>query len=132
MKFLNFLKKEKIDFSNYYTTHKIGGLLIDVESILERQGFENFSKTSYLRNFVINRGEGSLPNLENYVVLVSKIGIVNNTNLVLNSTENLLPVIYHDIRDVSSHITHSLLGSGYVDKLVKSNGFVYNGLNDLV
>lgn len=134
MKFFDklFPKNSKIDVSSkYFSTHKIGGLYIDVEGIINNVNvnFESMAEVSYLKNFVINEGESNLPQFDDYVVVLSKVGIINNDKLVLSSRKSLLPTLYYDIRDAEQYVTHSLLGDRFIkEKLIHSPLYVYNGM----
>lgn len=136
---MNFLKNllskpKELELPNYFSTHKIGGLHIDVEGIIDNVNvnFEGYSNVSYLRNLIINNGESKFPEFDDYVVVLSKVGIINNDQLVLKTKKSILPVIYYDLRDARDYVTHSLLGHRYTNDLINSPMYVYNGLNGLI
>jgi len=126
-----FSRKSQINVSsNYFSTHKIGGLYIDVEGIINNVNvnFESYAEVSYLKNFIINKGEANLPQFDDYVVVLSKVGVINNDQLVLSTRKDKLPTLYYDLRDAKDYVTHSLLGDRFINEnLISSPLYVYDG-----
>ena len=67
-------KKIVPDSSGIFRTSNIGGICVDVTSLLkfENNRFESFARNSYLKKFVIRKES---PKIDNYVVIIFNFGI---------------------------------------------------------
>lgn len=129
MSFFKKLFEKSSNNQEYYATHNIGGLLIDVEGILNSVfGFESHAEVPYLKKFVINNGKSKFPQIDNYIGIIEKIGIINNDSLVLKTDSTHLPTVYFTLDSCENYIKHSVLGSEFFKKLKLSKSHIYNGL----
>ena len=125
-----FLKKSEqkiFNSSRYFSTSKIGGVKVDVESLLDSNTvrFEGYYKNKYLQKFVIN--ENDQLKIGNYVVMIFKFGIVNNTRLVYTNEEITRTVIFQ-FADAKKYMIDVTGDNVRLDQIEKSNSFVFTGI----
>lgn len=125
-----FLKKSEqkiFNSSRYFSTSKIGGIKVDVESLLDSNTvrFEGYYKNKYLQKFVIN--ENDQLKIDNYVVMIFKFGIVNNTRLVYTNEEITRTVVFQ-FADAKKYMIDVTGDNVRLDQIEKSNSFVFTGI----
>lgn len=131
MSFLNLLlgKKEPKIFNSscYFTTGKIGGIKVDVNSLLDSNTTraEGYFKNKYLQKFVINPKDEM--NIGNYIVWIIKFGIVNNTQLVYSGEELSRGVVFQ-FDDAKKYIIDVTGDNIRLDKISNSNSLVFTGI----
>lgn len=120
--------EEKIfNSSKYFSTSKIGGIKVDVESLLNSDivRFEGYGKNKYLQNFVINKNDEM--RIGNYIVMILKFGIVNNTQLVFNH-EEINRIVVFQFSDAKKYMIDVTGDDIRLDKIEKSNSIVFTGI----
>ena len=133
MSFLNRLlgKSEQKIFnsSKYFSTSKIGGIKVDVESLLDSSTvrFEGYGKNKYLQNFVIN--EHDQLKIGNYIVMILKFGIVNNTRLVYTD-EEISRIVVFQFTDAKKYMIDVTGDDVRLDKIENSISIVFTGIID--
>ena len=125
-----FLKKSEqkiFNSSRYFSTSKIGGVKVDVESLLDSNTvrFEGYYKNKYLQKFVIN--ENDQLKIGNYVVMILKFGIVNNTRLVYTD-EEISRIVVFQFADAKKYMIDVTGDNVRLDQIEKSNSFVFTGI----
>lgn len=125
-----FLKKSEqkiFNSSRYFSTSKIGGVKVDVESLLDSNTvrFEGYAKNKYLQKFVIN--ENDQLKIGNYVVMILKFGIVNNTRLVYTD-EEISRIVVFQFADAKKYMIDVTGDNVRLDQIEKSNSFVFTGI----
>lgn len=125
-----FLKKSEQKIFNsprYFSTSKIGGVKVDVESLLDSNTvrFEGYAKNKYLQKFVIN--ENDQLKIGNYVVMILKFGIVNNTRLVYTD-EEISRIVVFQFADAKKYMIDVTGDNVRLDQIEKSNSFVFTGI----
>ncbi len=131
MSFLNLLlgKKEPKIFNSscYFTTGKIGGIKVDVNSLLDSNTirFEGYGKNKYLEKFVINPSDKM--QIGNYIVMILKFGIVNNTQLVYTDDE-ISRIVVFQFDDAKKYMMDVTGDNIRLDKISNSNSLVFTGI----
>jgi hypothetical protein len=125
-----FIKKSEqkiFNSSRYFSTSKIGGVKVDVESLLNSNTvrFEGYYKNKYLQKFVIN--EKDELKIGNYIVMIFKFGIVNNTRLVY-SDEELSRVVVFQFSDAKKYMIDVTGDNIRLNQIEKSNSIVFTGI----
>lgn len=125
-----FLKKSEqkiFNSSRYFSTSKIGGVKVDVESLLDSNTvrFEGYAKNKYLQKLVIN--ENDQLKIGNYVVMILKFGIVNNTRLVYTD-EEISRIVVFQFADAKKYMIDVTGDNVRLDQIEKSNSFVFTGI----
>ena len=125
-----FLKKSEQKIFNsprYFSTSKIGGVKVDVESLLDSNTvrFEGYAKNKYLQKLVIN--ENDQLKIGNYVVMILKFGIVNNTRLVYTD-EEISRIVVFQFADAKKYMIDVTGDNVRLDQIEKSNSFVFTGI----
>lgn len=125
-----FLKKSEqkiFNSSRYFSTSKIGGVKVDVESLLDSNTvrFEGYAKNKYLQKLVIN--ENDQLKIGNYVVIILKFGIVNNTRLVYTN-EEISRIVVFQFADAKKYMIDVTGDNVRLDQIEKSNSFVFTGI----
>jgi hypothetical protein len=113
--------------SRYFSTSKIGGIKVDVESLLDSSTvrFEGYGKNKYLQNFVINKNDEM--RIGNYIVMILKFGIVNNTQLVFNH-EEINRIVVFQFSDAKKYMVDVTGDDIRLNKIEKSNSIVFTGI----
>lgn len=125
-----FLKKSEQKIFNsprYFSTSKIGGVKVDVESLLDSNTvrFEGYAKNKYLQKLVIN--ENDQLKIGNYVVMILKFGIVNNTRLVYTD-DDISRIVVFQFADAKKYMIDVTGDNVRLDQIEKSNSFVFTGI----
>ena len=125
-----FLKKSEQKIFNsprYFSTSKIGGVKVDVESLLDSNTvrFEGYAKNKYLQKLVIN--ENDQLKIGNYVVMILKFGIVNNTRLVYTN-DDISRIVVFQFADAKKYMIDVTGDNVRLDQIEKSNSFVFTGI----
>ena len=125
-----FLKKSEqkiFNSSRYFSTSKIGGVKVDVESLLDSNTvrFEGYAKNKYLQKLVIN--ENDQLKIGNYVVMILKFGIVNNTRLVYTD-DDISRIVVFQFADAKKYMIDVTGDNVRLDQIEKSNSFVFTGI----
>ncbi len=117
-----------VDSSGTFRTSSIGGICVDVSSLLESNyvRFESYGKNSYLKKFLINEKS---PKIGNYVVMIFNFGIVNNSQLVL-SDEELSRVVTFQWRDARKFMYDPVMKDDIrINNIERANSFVFSCLS---
>jgi hypothetical protein len=125
-----FLKKSEqkiFNSSRYFSTSKIGGIKVDVESLLNSNTvrFEGYAKNKYLQKFVIN--DDDQLKIGNYIVMILKFGIVNNTRLVYTDDE-INRIVVFQFSDAKKYMIDVTGDNIRLDQIEKSNSIVFTGI----
>ena len=87
--------------------------------------FEGYGKNKYLQNFVIN--EHDQLKIGNYIVMILKFGIVNNTRLVYTN-EEISRIVVFQFTDAKKYMIDVTGDDVRLDKIEMSNSLVFTGI----
>ena len=122
-------KKIVPDNSGIFRTSSIGGICVDVTSLLEFENnrFESFARNSYLQKFIIRKES---PKIGNYVIMIFNFGIVNNAHYPLNENEELSRVVTFQFRDAKKYMYDPVMKDDIrINNIERANSFVFNCLS---
>ena len=123
-------KKIVPDSSGIFRTSNIGGICVDVTSLLkfENNRFESFARNSYLKKFVIRKES---PKIDNYVVMIFNFGIVNNA-LYPFDDEELSRVVTFQFRDAKKYMYDPVMKDNVrINNIERANSFVFDCLSSM-
>jgi hypothetical protein len=122
-------KKIIPDGSGIFRTSSIGGICVDVTSLLkfENNRFESFARNSYLKKFIIRKES---PKIENYVVMIFNFGIVNNAHHPFSEEEDLSRVVTFQFRDAKKYMYDFVMKDDIrINNIERANSFVFSCLS---
>ena len=124
-------KKIVPDISGIFRTSSIGGICVDVTSLLKHENnrFESFARNSYLQKFVIRKES---PKIGNYAVMIFNFGIVNNAQFPFNEEEEVSRVVTFQFRDAKKYMYDPVMKDDVrINNIERANSFMYNCLSSL-
>jgi hypothetical protein len=123
-------KKIVPDISGIFRTSNIGGICVDVKGLIESDSvrFESFGLNSYLKKFVINE-KG--PKLKNYIVMIFKFGIVNNSHYPFMD-EEVSRVVTFQFCDAKKYMYDPVMKDNVrINNIERANSFVFDCLSSM-
>ena len=125
-------KKIVPDNSGIFRTSNIGGICVDVTSLLkfENNRFESFARNSYLKKFVIRKES---PKIDDYVVVIFNFGIVNNALYPFDDEElSLSRVVTFQFRDAKKYMYDPVMNDNVrINNIERANSFVFSCISSV-